>query len=224
MTRRFSLLGLLFLLFALIRPALGAPELLPPDKAYRASVVTRAPDRVEVRFEIEDGYYLYKKQFQFRTEPESVEVGPAELPPGKVKQDEFFGEVETYRHELVFALPVKAPPEVTQFELTVISQGCADIGVYYPLHPQTLIVDLTRTEAPKSGFLSSLGIGGNETAPAMDTAPAGVETPAPASAPPAASTDGDESGRIAGLLSGQSVPLVPSASACCWPSRPAPSR
>jgi len=206
MTRRFPLLGLLLFVFlALLRPALAAPDLLPPDKAYRASVVTRAPDRVEVRFEIEDGYYLYKKQFQFRTEPESVEVGPAALPAGKVKQDEFFGEVETYRHELVFDLPVKAPAEVTQFELTVISQGCADIGVCYPPHPQTLQVDLTRSEAPTGGFLSSLGIGPDAPAPAMDTAPAPAEARAPATVP---APDGDESGRIAGLLSGQSLPLV----------------
>ncbi|WP_227815441.1 protein-disulfide reductase DsbD [Nitrogeniibacter aestuarii] len=209
MTRRFPLLGLLLLVFlTLLRPAFAAPELLPPDKAYRASVVTRAPDRVEVRFEIEDGYYLYKKQFQFRTEPESVVVGPAELPPGKVKQDEFFGEVETYRHELVFNLPVKAPADVTQFELTVISQGCADIGVCYPPHPQTLMVDLTRSEAPKGGFLSSLGIGGDDARPAMDTTPAKAEQPAPAPVAPASTDDGDESGRIAGLLSNQSLPLV----------------
>ena len=44
----------------------------------------------------------------------------------------FFGEVETYRHTLDFAVPVTAPAEVTRFELTVIFQGCADIGVCYP--------------------------------------------------------------------------------------------
>jgi len=206
MTRRLSLFGLLILFVALLRPALAAPDPLPPEKAYRASVVTRAPDRVDVRFEIEDGYYLYKDKFHFRADPESVEVGPAELPPGKLKQDDFFGEVETYRHELVFSLPVKAPPEITQFELTVISQGCADIGVCYPPHPQTLTVDLTHTEASRGGFLDSLGTGDNTPAPAMDTAPAkAAPTPAATSA---AAPGGDESGRIAGLLSHQSLPLV----------------
>jgi thiol:disulfide interchange protein DsbD len=205
MNPRLPFLAFLILLAtALVRSAWAAPELLPPEQAYRASVRTIAPDRLEVRFDIEAGYYLYKKQFQFRTEPESVQVGPAELPPGKVKQDEFFGEVETYRDTLVFALPVSAPAELQRFELTVISQGCADIGVCYPPTPQTLAVDLTRSGAATGGsLLARLGIGQQAPTPAMDT-PASAPAPAPAAPPPA----GDESGRIAGLFAAQSVPLV----------------
>lgn len=197
------ILAPLLLLLGLLGPA-HAQELLPPEQAYRASVGTLAPDQLEVRFEIVDGYYLYKDKFQFRTEPESVEVGTPALPAGKKKTDEFFGEVETYRDELIFTLLVKAPADVRQFQLTVISQGCADIGVCYPPSPQTLTVDLTKTVAPTAtgGWLQKLGIGGKTAAPAMDT-------PAAAPAKPVApASGGDESGRIAGLLSGASVPLV----------------
>ncbi len=203
MKRLFALA--LLLATAVLHTAFAAdPELLPPEQAYRASVRTLAPDRVEVHFDIEDGYYLYKNKFHFRTEPESVVVGTPELPPGKVKQDEFFGEVETYRHELAFALPVSAPADVTHFELTVISQGCADIGVCYPPTPQTLAVDLTQSGAAGGGgFLARLGIGDDAPAPAMDT-PASVA----AAAAPAPAGGGDESGRIAGLFKAQSVPLV----------------
>ncbi|MCZ4306215.1 protein-disulfide reductase DsbD [Zoogloeaceae bacterium G21618-S1] len=197
------ILAPLLLLLGLLGPA-QAQELLPPEQAYRASVSTLAPDQLEVRFEIVDGYYLYKDKFQFRTEPESVVVGTPALPPGKKKNDEFFGEVETYRDELIFTLPVQAPADVRHFELTVISQGCADIGVCYPPTPQTLTVDLTKTVAPTAsgGWLQKLGIGSKTPAPAMDT-PA---TAAPAKT--AAPTGGDESGRIAGLLTGASVPLI----------------
>jgi len=199
MKRLFALA--LLLATALIPPALAAPDLLPPEQAYRASVRTLGPDRVEVHFDIEDGYYLYKKQFQFRSDPETVVLGAPELPPGKIKQDEFFGEVETYRHTLDFALPVTAPAEVTRFELTVIFQGCADIGVCYPPTPHTMTVDLTQSSAASGGgILAKLGIGGESPAPAMDIAPAA--TPEPPTG------DGDESGRIAGLFAAQSVPLV----------------
>ncbi|MCB1960892.1 MAG: protein-disulfide reductase DsbD [Rhodocyclaceae bacterium] len=191
------LLAPLLLLLSLLGPA-QAQQLLPPEQAYRASVRTLSPEQIEVRFAIEDGYYLYKDKFQFRTEPESVTVGPPELPPGKKKHDEFFGEVETYRHDLVFTLPVSAPADIAHFELTVVSQGCADIGVCFPPTPQRLNVDLTQSGAAGGGsILSQLGLGGS--APAIDR-PTGTATP-PAPA-------GDESGRIAGLLSGQSVPLV----------------
>ncbi len=197
------ILAPLLLLLGLLGPA-HAQELLPPEQAYRASVGTLAPDQLEIRFEIVDGYYLYKDKFQFRTEPETVEVGTPALPPGKKKNDEFFGEVETYRDELIFTLPIKAPADVRQFELTVISQGCADIGVCYPPSPQTLTVDLTKTVAPTAtgGWLQKLGIGSKTPAPAMDT-------PAAAPAKPVAPAGGgDESGRIAGLLTGASVPLI----------------
>jgi thiol:disulfide interchange protein DsbD len=191
---------------ALIPPAIAAPDLLPPEQAYRASVRTLGPDRVEVHFDIEDGYYLYKKQFQFRSDPETVELGTPELPAGKIKQDEFFGEVETYRHSLDFALPVTAPAEITRFELTVIFQGCADIGVCYPPTPHAMTVDLTQSSAASGGgILAKLGIGGESPAPAMDTAP----NPAPAAEPATPATgNGDESGRIASLFAAQSVPLV----------------
>ncbi|TVO64928.1 protein-disulfide reductase DsbD [Denitromonas ohlonensis] len=198
------ILAPLLLLLGLLGPA-QAQELLPPEQAYRASVSTLAPDQLEVRFEIVDGYYLYKDKFQFRTEPESVVVGTPALPAGKKKNDEFFGEVETYRDELIFTLPVQAPADVRQFELTVISQGCADIGVCYPPTPQNLTVDLTKTVAPTAsgGWLQKLGIGGKTPAPAMDT---------PAAAAPAANVaptgGGDESGRIARLFTGASVPLI----------------
>ncbi len=189
--------GLLIAL-ALIAPA-TAQELIPPEQAFRASVRTLAPDQLEVRVDITDGYYLYKNNFQFRSEPESVVAGTPSLPPGKKHNDEFFGEVETYRDAVVFTLPVSAPADVSQFELTVISQGCADIGVCFPPHPQYLPVDLTRTAAPASaGLLARLGIS-NDDPPAIDT---------PATARPASVPSGDESSRIAGLFDQQSLPLV----------------
>lgn len=197
------LLTAFLLLLALLGPA-QAQELLPPEQAYRISVAALAPDRLEVRVDIEDGYYLYKDKFQFRTDPESVIPGAPELPAGKKKHDEFFGEVETYRKALIFTLPVQAPAEVRQFQLTVISQGCADIGVCYPPTPQTLAVDLTKTVAPSTsgGWLQKLGLGGKTSAPALDT-PAAAPVPAASAA-----AGGDESGRIARLFTGASVPLV----------------
>jgi len=204
MKRLFALAVLLAT--ALIPPALAAPDLLPPEQAYRASVRTLGPDRIEVHFDIEDGYYLYKKQIKVRSDPERVVLGEPELPPGKIKHDEFFGEVETYRNGLDFAVPVTAPAEITRFELTVISQGCADIGVCYPPTPQTLSVDLTQSGAASGGgILAKLGVGSESSAPALETPASGAPAAMPTAAP---AGDGDESGRIAGLFSAQSLPIV----------------
>ena len=48
-------------------------------------------------FDIAQEYYLYKGKFKFSAEPATVELGELQLPAGEVKDDEFFGRVETYR-------------------------------------------------------------------------------------------------------------------------------
>ena len=60
-----------------------------------------------------------------------MQFGTPHLPAGKSKVDEFFGKVETYRGTLVIDLPLKSPVPATGFTLSVVSQGCADIGVCY---------------------------------------------------------------------------------------------
>jgi thiol:disulfide interchange protein DsbD len=138
----------------------GSEEPLPPEKAYRLSAQALDAKTVEVRFDIVEGYYLYKEKFKFLADPTSVSFGKPMLPPGKMKDDENFGKVETYRHELVFKLPVTAPPGVAKFKFTVSSQGCADIGICYPPTPQTVDIDLAQAPAsagPGAGTASGTG-------------------------------------------------------------------
>lgn len=124
-------------LLALALPA-GAAEqdLLEPDQAFRFSARVLGPDALEVRYQIAPGYYLYRDKFKFAIQPAGVELGPPELPPGKLKKDEFFGEVETYRGELRIRLPLKTAGAGAA-TLTATSQGCADVGVCYVPHDQT---------------------------------------------------------------------------------------
>jgi thiol:disulfide interchange protein DsbD len=104
----------------------GADDLLEPEKAFRFSA--RALDRstIEVRYEIADGYYLYRERFKFSAE--GARLGAPEFPTGIKHKDEFFGEVETYRKEVRIRVPVEGDGRM---RLTVVSQGCADVGVCY---------------------------------------------------------------------------------------------
>lgn len=124
-------------LLALGLPA-GAAEqdLLEPDQAFRFSARVLGPDAIEVRYQIAPGYYLYRDKFKFAVKPADIALAAPELPPGKLKKDEFFGEVETYRGELRIRLPLKSAG-VGQATLTATSQGCADVGVCYVPHDQT---------------------------------------------------------------------------------------
>ncbi len=102
-------------------------EPLDPEKAFQISAQATAKDRVEVRFKIEKGYYLYRDKT--RVTAQGATLGAFDLPKGKVKQDENFGRVETWRDEVRFSLPVKATAPYT---LKITTQGCADIGLCYP--------------------------------------------------------------------------------------------
>ena len=57
-----------------------------------------------------------------------VQLGAPELPRGARHKDEFFGEVEIYRKDVRIRIPAQGEG---RFDLKVISQGCADVGVCY---------------------------------------------------------------------------------------------
>ena len=109
-------------------------ELLEPEKAFRFSA--RASERgIEVEFAIANGYYMYRDKFRFSAEGNpAVKLGTPQFPAGARHKDEFFGEVETYRKSLRIVLPAQGEG---RFDLKVISQGCADVGVcYVPMESQ----------------------------------------------------------------------------------------
>jgi len=113
-----------------------APKLLPPERAFHLSARALDASTIEARFDVADGYYLYRDKMQFSSEP--VPVAKPDLPPGKPKHDAFFGDVETYRGEVVVRLPLARAAPGKTITLHANSQGCADVGVCYPPNPQQL--------------------------------------------------------------------------------------
>jgi len=116
------------------------PKLLPPQEAFRFSARALDERTLEARFSITDGYYLYRDKMKFAIDPGMSEIAVT-LPPGKTKEDQFFGKVETYRGEVVVRVPlsqVSAAPVV----LVADSQGCADAGVCYPATRQKITLPM----------------------------------------------------------------------------------
>ncbi|MBB5017457.1 thiol:disulfide interchange protein DsbD [Chitinivorax tropicus] len=122
---------------ALTAHAAGSPDLLPPEQAFAAQARLLDPQTVEVSYHIASGYYMYRERFKFKLETTGTTLGEAKFPPGKIKQDDYFGQVETYRDTLKFTLPL-AQPTAGPITLKVTSQGCADAGVCYPPYTHTL--------------------------------------------------------------------------------------
>src|SRR5215471_14451845 len=122
-------------------PAAAAePTLLPNERAFAFSARGVDERTIEARFVIADGYYLYRDRLNFAVEP-GVFAGTS-LPPGKVKEDQFFGKVETYRNQLVVKLPLDAAAPGRSVTVSAESQGCADQGICYPPQLQKVTLSL----------------------------------------------------------------------------------
>ncbi len=125
----------------------GDDELLPVDQAFAFKASVDADGRIHADWKIADGYYLYKDKFHFSSDDGGASLGKADFPPAKVKHDDIFGTVETYRKKIHITIPViRQPGAGNQLSFTAVYQGCADIGVCYP--PQTKTVSLTLPDAP----------------------------------------------------------------------------
>jgi thiol:disulfide interchange protein DsbD len=140
MTKWIRLLGALPLLWGALAhfPVAHAEEFLDPEVAFKFSARALDANTLEARWQIADGYYMYRDKFKF--EVAGATLGAPQLPAGKVKEDENFGKVETYRKDVRIALPIQRAPGVTAVTLKATSQGCADAGLCYT--PQTASVSL----------------------------------------------------------------------------------
>ncbi|MEW5943986.1 MAG: protein-disulfide reductase DsbD [Pseudomonadota bacterium] len=169
------LAGLLLLLASFLVHAQEG-ELLDPEEAFRFSARALDANTIEARYRIADGYYLYRDKLKFALQPGAAVLGAPQLPPGKVKQDEFFGRVESYRGEVVIRLPLKRTGDGAQtVALKAVSQGCADVGVCYPPLAQSVKVSLpaAAVEPPAPSALAPVAL----QQPAQPSAAAPQEPP-----------------------------------------------
>ncbi|MCW8276422.1 protein-disulfide reductase DsbD [Pseudomonas sp. PCH199] len=116
----------------------NSADFLPVREAFQLSLVESTPQSIKLRFVATEGYYLYHHRFQFRADPSDVTLGPAQLPKGEQKHDEYFGDVEVYHGILDVELP---RTDQRTFTLAVTYQGCADKGLCYPPETERLSIN-----------------------------------------------------------------------------------
>lgn len=169
-------------------------DFLPPEQAFRFAARQLDPKTIEVRFDVADGYYLYRERFSFAAQPAGVTLGKPSMPEGKVHFDETFGkDMETYRGAVVVQVPVEQVPADGRWTLVVTSQGCADKGLCYP--PMESVY--------KVGG-SVLGNLFGDRSAAARSSPATPQAEAPAARAPQV----DENDRIAGALASRNLALI----------------
>ena len=123
---------------------------LRPEQAFILSVDVKDPYTVVVRWNIADGYYLYRDKFKFEfIDTDAAAIIPSALPRGVEKEDESFGLMEVYFKEIEIPLPINrsipAPSDVT---LKVGYQGCAEKGFCYPPMTRDIALSLPAATTP----------------------------------------------------------------------------
>ncbi|MGD8567700.1 MAG: protein-disulfide reductase DsbD [Gammaproteobacteria bacterium] len=155
------ILGLITLLPALsfgeddiLDSGIMGDEPLPPEQAFVLSTEVLGADMIRAKWHIVDGYYLYRDKFKFESNTPGITTDQAVFPKGKIKEDEFFGKVETYRGDITVDIPLNRTVATQTLDLKVTSQGCADIGICYPPQKQQVSLKLSPLP-PESNATSS---------------------------------------------------------------------
>lgn len=137
-------------------------EFLQPDQAFKLSAKAVNADRIEVTWEIAEGYYLYRKRMGFSTDTPQVTLGEASYPKGEIKNDEFFGEMEVYHNKVTASVPVSRPTgTATKMALTVKYQGCAEAGLCY--NPLTKVIEVELPASTGNAAADGQVAGGGNT-------------------------------------------------------------
>jgi thiol:disulfide interchange protein DsbD len=105
-------------------------EFLSPEKAFQPSVKLIENNHLEVSWDIEEGYYLYLGMFEFSVDSLDMEIIKVDMPEGKKKKDEFFGDVDVYYN--FTKANIYFDKITSKTNLILKYQGCADAGLCYP--------------------------------------------------------------------------------------------
>ena len=138
-------------------------EFLDPDVAFVLSAAAAGPDAIGARWDIAEGYYLYRNKFRFRAaEGSGASLGEAGFPEGKLKDDEYFGPMEVYYDSVAALVPVAragvGAGSGDEIDVDITYQGCAEAGLCYP--PITKTVSLL---LPAALADTGAGPGGGES-------------------------------------------------------------
>ncbi|ABA57563.1 protein-disulfide reductase DsbD [Nitrosococcus oceani] len=136
------------------------PPLLKVDQAFIYNAAVEDGNTIIARVNIVEGYYLYRDKFAFQIlDTPEVKVSTAKLPPGKVKEDPFFGTTEVYEGKTELQIPIKLNRQGTTPETVILEaslQGCSEIhGICYPPATQRISLELPSPSIDEAGSIEA---------------------------------------------------------------------
>lgn len=123
-------------------------DLLPAEQAFQFFATVKDANTLHVNWRIAEGYYLYREKIQlYLRDVQAVKLGHFDIPHGKPRHDEAFGDVEIFYQDLAFDIPLlRESPAAQTLNLQAGFQGCAERGVCYPPMLQTIPLNLAAVD------------------------------------------------------------------------------
>jgi thiol:disulfide interchange protein DsbD len=136
---------------------------------------TAKPSDIWVRFDIHEGYYLYRDRLHFEISDSKEEIVRVEFPTGEIHHDDYFGDQTIFRLSPTVHLSLKHPLS-TPVSLVVKLQGCADAGLCYP--PKAITLNIA-ANAPNdgNGAVNTTTTNATHTIPTTDALSAHTSAP-----------------------------------------------
>ena len=131
-------------------------EIRPYEEVYRISGKSLSEDLVEVRWDIEPGYFLYANKFlKVISKTPGVTLDEMIVPEGKKEFDALLGqEVVKFHRQMTVSVPLASVEAgVEELQLRVRSQGCLEDVLCYPPTYQEVTIALA---TPSSVGLTGL--------------------------------------------------------------------
>lgn len=140
------LLTILLSIIGLAGAAAQQSTLLQADEAFRLSVTRASDGGTAFRWEIADGYYLYRQHMQAR-DAQSGQTVPLQTSEGVKEDDPNFGTSEVYYRSATAELPARNTGSIT-----LIYQGCKKDSICYPPLTQSIDLQTLKIGAADVGF------------------------------------------------------------------------
>ncbi len=126
----------------------GDSEFLKPEDAFKLSIQAKDAQTLLADFEVAPGYYLYRQRITFKLKEGSASsIAAVDLPPGEMKRDPNFGDMEVYHRSfraIVHLQHARAAP--TSVSMQASFQGCSEKGLCYAPLRKTFDIALNGTE------------------------------------------------------------------------------
>ncbi|SEA95313.1 thiol:disulfide interchange protein DsbD [Thiothrix caldifontis] len=107
---------------------------IPVDQAFVFELTALDKGTLNAHWTIQPEHHLYRPKIKFTVkEPQGVTLGAPIFPTGETVEDEYFGKIEVYGHDIDVKVPILQSSGLQKLIVETEYQGCSDsTGICYP--------------------------------------------------------------------------------------------